>query len=239
MNSVTGAPFVGLNGPMIGHFWRNPRIYLYFRAMNKHTEKGFTLLELLVTVVVMGVVLGVGVPNFLEFVRSNRMAAAANEMVSGIYAARSEAIKAQRLVTLCGSADPMAAAPVCGGGGVNGGFVVFVDDADGDGIDATDGNVVIDPGEQIVMRRAAPGGTINVTADAQFIAYAPNGFIAPPVAGVPSASTILFCDERGNQDLGGRSAARVVTISATGRPQMFNLVPDVANAIGLLGAACP
>ena len=224
---------------MIGRFWRNPPQFLYFLAMDRRTAKGFTLMELLVTVVVIGVVLGLGVPNFMDFIRNNRMAAAANEMVSGIYAARSEAVKWQRLVTLCGSANPMTAAPTCGGA-VNGGFVVVVDDADGDGIDPTDGNVVIDPGEQIILQRDAPGGTINVSADALFVQYAPNGFIAPPTAGgLPSATTVLYCDERGNKDLGGRSAARVVTISATGRPQMFNLVADVANAVALLGAACP
>ena len=182
--------------------------------------------------------LGLGLPNLTGMIRDNRMAGAANDMISAIYVARSEAVKEQRLVTLCASPDPESATPTCGPGG-NGGYVVFVDDADGDGIDPTDGNIVIDPGETIITQRVAPGGTLNVSADSLFISYAPNGFIGPPVAGVPSLTTILLCDERGNQDIGGRSAARVITVSATGRPQLFRDVADVANATGTFDWACP
>jgi len=205
--------------------------------MNKQAQRGFTLFELLVTLLVMGVLFGIGIPNLLGFVRDNRMAAAANEFVSALYAARSEAVKAQRLVTVCASPDPEVLAPTCGGGG-NGGFVVFVDDADGDGIDPTDGNVVIDPGEQIILQRSGPGGSMNVFADSLFAMYAPNGFVTSAALG-NSLSTILLCDNRGNLDVGGRSAARVITLSVIGRPQMLRGVADVTNATGTFGWACP
>ena len=204
--------------------------------MNRKAQRGFTLFELLVTLLVMGVLFGIGVPNLLGFVRDNRMAAAANEFVSALYAARSEAVKSQRLVTLCASPNPEALAPTCGAG--TGGFVVFVDDADGDGIDPTDGNVVIDPGEPIVLQRPAPGGSLNVFADQLFAMYAPNGFVTPAPVG-PSLNTILLCDNRGNKDVGGRSAARVITLSVTGRPQMMRDVADVTNATGTFGWPCP
>jgi len=205
--------------------------------MNKNAQRGFTLFELLVTLLVMGVLFGIGIPNLLGFVRDNRMAAAANEFVSALYAARSEAVKAQRLVTLCASPDPELPNPTCGAGG-NGGFVVFVDDADGDGIDPTDGNVVIDPGEQIILQRPGPGGSMNVFADSNFAMYAPNGFVTPAALG-PSLSTILLCDNRGNLDVGGRSAARVITLSVIGRPQMLREVADVTNTTGTFGWPCP
>lgn len=204
--------------------------------MNKRAQRGFTLFELLVTLLVMGVLFGIGLPNLLGFVRDNRMAASANEFVSALYAARSEAVKAQRLVTLCASPNPDLPAPTCGAG--TGGFVVFVDDADGDGIDPTDGNVVIDPGEQIILQRSAPAGSINVFADQLFAQYAPNGFITPTALGA-SLSTILLCDNRGNKDVGGRSAARVITLSVIGRPQMLRDVTDVTNATGTFGWPCP
>lgn len=66
---------------------------------------GFTLVELMVTLVVAAVVLGIAVPNFTGMVNSSRLAAQANELVTGIQLARSEAIRLNRQVRFCGSTD--------------------------------------------------------------------------------------------------------------------------------------
>jgi type IV fimbrial biogenesis protein FimT len=217
--------------------------------MNIRAQIGFTLYELLVTLLVGGVLLGIGVPNFLAFQRNNAMVAATNNLVSGLYLARAEAVKRQVPVTLCGSANPLAAAPACGGGG-NGGFIVFVDengnvDANGSPVltDASDGNAAVDAGETVLMQRAAPGGTMNVLGDGgQYVSYAPNGFPVPQALGQALGRTnaVLYCDERGIVDVGGgRSAARAVTISPTGRAQTLTSVADVTNEAALRGLACP
>lgn len=66
---------------------------------------GFTLVELMVTLVVAAVILGIAVPNFTGLVNSSRLTAQANELVTGIQLARSEAIKLNRQVSFCGSTD--------------------------------------------------------------------------------------------------------------------------------------
>ena len=66
---------------------------------------GFTLLELMVTVFVLGVLLGVGVPSFFETIRSNRATADTNELVSALSIARSEAVRRGARVTLCGTSN--------------------------------------------------------------------------------------------------------------------------------------
>ena len=201
-------------------------------------QSGFTLWELLITVAVMGIVLGLGVPNFLEFQRNNVMAANANELVTALYLARSEAVKRQAPVTLCASANPTAVNPVCGGA-VNGGFIVFVDNNDTDGDGVPDGDVIVNGGEQVLVQQDEPGGTMNVFADGLYVSYAATGFTRNAPLNPPGATTVLYCDERGNKDTGGgMSAARVVTIAQTGRPQMLRDMADVANATALLGAAC-
>jgi type IV fimbrial biogenesis protein FimT len=204
--------------------------------------RGFTLYELLVSLFVAGVIFGVGLPNFLEFQRSNAMASAANELIGGLYAARAEAVKRQVPVTLCGSAAPLVPGPVCSAGG-NGGFIVFVDEnGDGDLTDPTDGNGAVDAGETVLLQRPAPGGTLSVTGNGgEYVAYGPNGFAVSPAPGhpQPATTTLLLCDERGNVDLGGRSAARVVTIAPTGRAQTLQTPADIAAAVAITGGACP
>lgn len=217
--------------------------------MKMQSVRGFTLWELLVSILVVGILLGIGVPNFLEFRRNNAMAAAANDLVSAIMLARAEAVKRQVPVTLCASPDPLAATPTCSptGAGSNGAFIVWVDengnvDANGAPIltDGSDGDAVVDAGELVLLRREDPGSTINVSADSGYIAYGPNGF-RRNVAGLgPSASLVLYCDERGNRAAAGDvSTARVLRVDPTGRGQVVRGVPEVAAAITAIGAACP
>lgn len=221
--------------------------------MNTHTQFGFTLWELLVSILVAGVVLGIGVPNFLAFQRSNSMTAAANEFVTAILLARAEAVKRQVPVTVCASADPIGA-PACSinGAGTNGGFVIWVDengnlDANGAPIvtDATDGNAVIDANETILLQREAPGGTINVWAESGYFMYGSNGWRRQAQGtAVPPLSTLLLCDDRGNVPTAGGSSARVVRVAQTGRGQVEREQIFVANAVADLNAegvpaACP
>jgi type IV fimbrial biogenesis protein FimT len=217
--------------------------------MKTQISHGFTLWELLITLLVAGIVFGVGVPNFLEFQRNNAIIAASNTLVTAILTARSEAVKRQVPVTLCASPDPLAANPVCSqnGAGSNGGFFVWVDEngnVDPNGVplinDASDANAVADAGEQIVTRTAAPGGTINVWADSGYITFGPNG-VPRRAAGVAlnPATRVLVCDERGNRPTSAPtlSSARAVRIEATGRGQVQQEIPDVATALLMITAA--
>ncbi len=211
-------------------------------VMNTKTQRGFNLLELMTTLTVAGIVLTMGVPSFIEFRRNNAMVSVANEMISGLYLTRAEAIKRQVPMTLCGSPDPLIGAPVCGVG--NGGFIVFVDENNNGVIgDATDGNAIVDANEVVLLQRAAPGGTINLFGNGgQYVAYGTNGFLVQTAPGQaqPSTTVILYCDERGNKDIGGgRSSARVVTISATGRAQVVRDQAGVAAGVATTGGVCP
>jgi prepilin-type N-terminal cleavage/methylation domain-containing protein len=211
--------------------------------MKRNHQQGFSLLELMVTLLVMGIVLGFGVPNFMEFQRSSVMTSEANDFVSAIYLARGEAVKRQTMVTLCASANPAAAAPVCGVGPPTG-YIVFVDDANPVVPAATDGNAVVDVGEQILLQHPAPAGTIAIStapANSIYITYAPNGFVVPTAfaAPTPSLNTVLFCDDRGNRDAGGTSTARVVNVAPTGSAQIMRAIADVNVAIAATGGVCP
>src|SRR5688572_20286209 len=148
--------------------------------MNAHDQFGFTLWELLMAILVAGILLGIGVPNVMEFQRNSAMTAAANDLVTATLLARTEAVKRQAPVTLCLTDNPTDATPTCEPAAVfnsgSRGYVVFVDendnfDADGARIltDGTDGDGAIGAGELILSRIVRPGGTIEISANCGYV----------------------------------------------------------------------
>ena len=73
--------------------------------MGKMHAEGVTLVELLITMAVIATVLSVGIPTFTEFLRNNRMAAAANDLVSAIHLTRTEALKRRAIIVMCASTE--------------------------------------------------------------------------------------------------------------------------------------
>jgi type IV fimbrial biogenesis protein FimT len=67
--------------------------------------RGFTLVELMVTIAVFALLVAIGVPTFREVALGGRLSAAANNLLASVQLARSEAIKRNLAVTLCASTD--------------------------------------------------------------------------------------------------------------------------------------
>ena len=195
------------------------------RAM-KAKQSGFTLVELMFTITVLAVLLGIGVPNFRDFIRNSRLTSAANDLLADLNLARSEAVKRRVPVTLCksdGAACVDDASPFRR-------WIVFVDDANPAVSVNTDGNGIRDAGE-VILRDRTVSDTLNAPAAGHAAVYLPSGF--PAV--VADLTQVIFCDSRGTAiSVGGVSAARGLTISATGRPAVTR---DKATIDGLGG--CP
>ena len=69
---------------------------------------GFTLVEMMITIVVAGVLLAFGIPAFNDAVLGSKVSAVANDLYASIQLARSEAIKRNVPITLCPSTDAAA-----------------------------------------------------------------------------------------------------------------------------------
>lgn len=73
----------------------------YSFRKSSHAVAGVTLIELMVTLAVLAIVLGIGVPSFRDLILQNRLSSAVNEVLSGIVSVRSEAIKLNTTRRFC------------------------------------------------------------------------------------------------------------------------------------------
>ena len=88
---------------------------------------GFSLIELMIVLVILAAVLVIGLPSFSSAGLVSRLKSYANEVVSSVYLARSEAIKRNTPITLCQSADGNACTT---SGDWEQGWIVVVDPSD-------------------------------------------------------------------------------------------------------------
>ncbi len=210
--------------------------------MNKRAQSGFTLYELLVTVVVAGVIIGFGVPNLRQFQLNNRMVAASNDLLAMFSMARTEAIKRKTNVSICSASDWNAATPTCGA--VDGddvawheGYFAFVD-VDGDlVVDAGDGDEVLRVSGPPAGNDADPDDNGNIkfatNNDAEFFSFRATGFGRGNQLGQEALTAAYVYDRRGNQGVSGAvSTARVFVVSPAGRAQMYRDPDFITNICG-------
>src|SRR5882757_7323947 len=203
-------------------------------AGHRRGARGFTMIELMVTLTVAGVLTALALPNLRPFIQSSRLTSASNDLLRSLYIARAEAVKRQRgNVVVCATADPTAsdATITCSYGAFNGWFV-FND---------VNGNWQRDAGDAIIEKHALLDSSVSVRNDADgIVSYAPTGFANLAGAHIPS-SNIILCDQRGTVLLSGTdSAARAVLIGNTGRVRVTKTQTEVATAIAnTVAAACP
>lgn len=93
-----------------------------------HAEAGFTLIELMVTVAMVGILLAIGVPAFQSVINTNRLSASANELIASLQQARMESIRRNTQTVMCRSTDGTSCASGVGSWNQ---WITFVD-LDGD-----------------------------------------------------------------------------------------------------------
>ena len=160
-----------------------------FSVIRIAENRGFTLLVLMITLLIAGIILSIGVPSFRGVMQNQRMTSATNELVMSLNLAKSEAIKRVAYVSICKSSNGVT----CGDAGTSwrDGWIVFAN--------ATVANLgVRDFGDELI--RVYPGlrsefaltpiGTVD-----GFISFRPSGTMGTAVANM--TGTLTMCDERG------------------------------------------
>lgn len=168
--------------------------------MNKKNH-GFTLIELIVTMAVFGIVVAIAAPNMSSFLDSNRRAAQVNTFVSALNLARSEAVKRNTDITICTRND---AGTACDNTKAwDNGWLIFLDNNTLGTVDA--GDTILRVYEKIYKRETPKDVTLKETvADARFLTYQSRG---------QASITASFerCDDN------GPAQARAIMITTSGR----------------------
>ena len=93
------------------------------------SARGFTLVELAITVVVLSVMMAMAAPLFTGMTNGNRLTSNANEIVAALQIARSEALRRNARTSFCQSTN----GTTCSDNAAWTGWLIFAD-ADGDNI---------------------------------------------------------------------------------------------------------
>ena len=164
-------------------------------------QNAFTLVELMVTLAVLGIGLMIAVPSFISITRSNRNATETNTLIGALNFARSEATKRGAVISVCTSNDGQTCAT--GIGWTSGWIVFFNTDADFP--------AQVDAGEEIlrVYGATSPGNTISASAAlADSITYNASGFTT-------GQGEFVFCDNTGSASARKLSLTRIGRVSLT------------------------
>jgi len=138
--------------------------------------RGFTLIELMVTLAVLAIVLGIAVPSFQKQIINNKSLTFSEEFAAALNYARSQAVKTTKRVSICASSDGATCT-----GSWSEGFIVFQDDATSDTAEAVTLGTIYR-----VWPKLSSAGTFEVkrvdsktSKDATFIRYTSLGTLAP------------------------------------------------------------
>jgi len=180
---------------------------------------GFTLLELLTTVAIAGVVMALAVPAMKSFVQRGKMTSYGNELVSAIQLARANAIKNAGFACVCPTTNAMDAVPACSGSNDwETGWMAFSDST---------GDCVFNPADatpDVLIKVMDDDGFDNFTVrnnnssinSLDYIRFNSRGVPVQP-GGASQQGMFTICDERGvGLDANGDSITRGIELSGAG-----------------------
>ena len=173
--------------------------------MVKHSN-GFTLLELIIILGILGLTMAIAAPNLGVMIKNNRISSDVNDFVAALQFAKAEAAARISPVTIC--KRNTTASDCVGGGDWSQGWIVFAD-ANADGTVDADDEVLM--AHDALDSRTTFGGTSGVATS---ITYQPQG-----TTSVTSTEVLVMCDERGLVD----DASRAVLVTITGRGSVMKV----------------
>lgn len=202
-----------------------------------HSQRGVSLVELAVGLVIIGLLLALAAPNYAVWIQNTKIRGTAEAILNGLQLARTEAVRRNTLIRLT-LTDTLTAACAAATDGTN--WVVSFDDPTGlcdsapltDATDASD--VVASPAPRIIQVKPSNEGSagITVAADQSSVVFNGLGRVTPiPAATInvnvsnPAAGA---CASVGG---GGPLRCMRVTVSAGGQIRLCDPARAVTDPV--------
>lgn len=176
-------------------------------------NSGFTLVELMVTVLVAAILMAIAVPAFQDATLGSKLGSLTNSVIASVNIAKGEALKRNAVIKMCASSNGASCAS---SGGWQQGWIVFRDiDSDG----------TLDSGtDTLIHRQAAFSSGMNLTAkDSGGTAL--HAILFQPTGVGATSAVFTLCrslPEPGKQE-------RVITISTTGRTSVSKTTTGICS----------
>jgi len=164
--------------------------------ITSNAVKGFTLIEMMMTLSIAAILLTVAVPSYNTFTKNSKLTKQLNLLAASVSMARGEAAKRSARVVMCQSSDPTDSNTYCSGGWSNG-WIVFVD---------ADNENDYDAGEVVISIYQPESGVNIKTTTGAYLAFNPDGTTTS------GQQTFTVCDDR------GATYGKELEIAGTGRP---------------------
>jgi type IV fimbrial biogenesis protein FimT len=167
------------------------------------SNRGFTLIEMMIVLVIAAILLAVGVPSFRSLIQNQRITTTTNEFFAAVNLTRSEALQRGVQVRLV-PADADSSDWTQG-------WIVFVDDND---------NKKPDASETVIFRHgpvaAGLGISSNIGTAPLFIGFTATGSLKMPATQKGATMTLTLDDQR-----------RLVILNFLGRARACDPVKDL------------
>ncbi|WP_082458222.1 GspH/FimT family pseudopilin [Methyloglobulus morosus] len=192
---------------------------------------GFTLLELMITITIAAILVGIAVPNFMSVIQSNRLTTSANAFVTAMNLARSEAIKRGQIVVVREI-----------GSDWKNGWQVFVDidraspSSDADTYQAGANSTLCESGEDCLLREF-PALPTSYTLDGS--GNVSNYLSFMPAGDANTQGSFVICDNSDNNNLPEAGSSRLIVVNATGRLRIAEDSDNPKDGIPNTGSAGP
>ncbi|MDJ0793924.1 MAG: GspH/FimT family pseudopilin [Woeseiaceae bacterium] len=165
-------------------------------------KQGFTLYELLVTLALLAVLVGMAVPAFGMYIAKGRQAVEINALFHAVHRARKASIMRRKVVSICPTRNGLQCGSITDW---STGWLLF------ENTDA-DSPPRVDDGEPVLAS--------HLVDDAVAIEANRRGFTLRATVKRATNGTLVVCDRT------GRAAPRALVVSYTGRPRMARERPN-------------